>query len=84
MNSVGLDTALSIAKEQAGFSDDDEVNLIVLPKQKPFFEQLMERMIEDIDGSVQLPLQLTASHPLLSMVGTRWEHVLTWLRSVWF
>ena len=75
----GLNTALSIAKEQAGFSDDDEVNLIVLPKQKPFFEQLMERMIEDIDGSVQLPLQLTASHPLLSMVGTRWEHVLTWL-----
>ena len=75
----GLDTALSIAKEQAGFSDDDEVNLMVLPKQKPFFEQLMERMIEDTEGSVQLPLQLTVSHPVLSMLDTRWEHVLTWL-----
>lgn len=75
----GLDTALSIAKEQAGFSADDKVNLMVLPKQKPFFEQLMERMIEDTEGSVQLPLQLTANHPVLSMLGTRWEHVLTWL-----
>ena len=75
----GLDTALSIAKEQAGFSADDEVNLIVLPKQKPFFEQLMERMIEDMDGSVQVPLQLIVNDPVLSILGTRWEPVLTWL-----
>ncbi len=75
----GLDTALSIAKEQAGFSADDEVNLMVLPKQKPFFEQLMERMIEDMEGSVQVPLQLIVSDPLLAMLGTRSEHVLTWL-----
>ena len=75
----GLETALSIAKAQAGFADDEEVNLIVLPKQKPFFEQLMERMIEDMEGSVQLPLELTASHPALSVFGNRWQHVVTWL-----
>lgn len=75
----GLETALSIAKEQAGFADDEEVNLIMLPKQKPFFEQLMERMIEDMEGSVQLPLELTASHPALSVFGNRWQHVITWL-----
>ncbi len=76
----GLDTALSIAKEQAGFSDDQKVNLIVLPKQKPFFEKLMERMIEDMAGSVRMPTQLVVNDPMLAMLGTRWEHVLTWLR----
>ena len=75
----GLDTALSIAKEQAGFAADDEVNLIVLPKQKPFLEELLERMVEDMEGSIQLPLQLTASHPALSMFGTQWQYVVTWL-----
>ena len=75
----GLDAALSIAKKQAGFADDDEVNLIVLPKQKPFLEELLERMVEDMEGSIQLPLELTASHPVLSMFGNRWQHVITWL-----
>lgn len=75
----GLDTALSIAKEQAGFSADDAVNLIVLPKQKPFFEQLMERMIEDMEGSIQMPIQLVVNDPALAMLRTRWEPVLTWL-----
>ena len=76
----GLNTALSIAKEQAGFTDDDEVNLIVLPKQKPFLEELLERMVEDMEGSIQLPLELTASHPVLSMFGNhRWQYVVTWL-----
>ena len=75
----GLDTALSIAKEQAGFSADDEVNLIVLPKQKPFFEQLMERMIEDMEGSIQMPIQLGVSDPALAMLRTRWAPVLAWL-----
>ena len=75
----GLDTALSIAKEQAGFADDDDVNLIVLPKQKPFLEELLERMVEDMEGSIQLPLELTASHPALSLFGNRWQHVITWL-----
>ncbi len=75
----GLDTAVSIAKEQAGFSAGDKVDLMVLPKQKPFFEQLMERMIQDTEGSVQLPLRLTVGHPLLFMLGSRWESVVTWL-----
>ena len=86
----GLDTALSIAKKQAGFSDDDEVNLIVLPKQRPFFEQLLEQMIEDTESSIQLkgwkigklegwgfqPSLLPAFH---SLFGTQWQHVITWL-----
>jgi len=76
----GLDTALSIAKAQAGFTEDDEVNLIVLPKQKPFLEELLERMVEDMEGSIQLPLELTASQSVLSMFGNhRWQHVVTWL-----
>lgn len=75
----GLDTALSIAKKQAGFADDDEVNLIVLPKQRPFFEQLLEQMIEDTESSMRVPLQLTANHPVLSTFGTQWQHVITWL-----
>ena len=76
----GFDTALSIAKEQAGFTEDDEVNLIVLPKQKPFLEELLKRMVEDMEGSIQLPLELTASQPVLSMFGNhRWQHVVTWL-----
>ena len=75
----GLDTALSIAKEQAGFAETDEVNLIVLPEQKPFFEQLMERMIEDTEGSMRLPLQLASNHPVMSVLGAQWEYVITWL-----
>ena len=75
----GLDTALSIAKAQAGFTDDDDVNLIVLPKQKPFLEELLERMVEDMEGSIQLPLGLTTNHPVLSIFGNRWQQVITWL-----
>ena len=75
----GLDTALSIAKKQAGFADDDKVNLIVLPKQRPFFEQLLEQMIEDTESSIQVPRQLTANHPVLSIFGTQWQHAVTWL-----
>ncbi len=75
----GLETALAIAKEQAGFSEADKVNLMVLPKQKPFFEQLLEEMIEDTEGSVKFPLQLTTNHPVLSMFGAQWKYVVTWL-----
>ncbi len=81
----GLDTALSIAKKQAGFAEDDKVNLIVLPKQRPFFEQFLEQMIEDTDSSIrrdwgtQPLLQLTANHPVLSMLGTPSQHIITWL-----
>ena len=86
----GLDYALSIAKEQAGFAEDDKVNLIVLPKQRPLFEQLIEQMIEGTEGSIQLegwnigilegwgfqPSLLPAFH---SVLGAHWQHVVTWL-----
>ncbi len=86
----GLDTALSIAKKQAGFAEEDKVNLIVLPKQRPFFEQLLEQMIEDTEGSIQLegwkerrlegwgfqPSLLPTFH---SVLGAHWQHVVTWL-----
>ena len=86
----GLDTALSIAKKQAGFAEDDKVNLIVLPKQRPFFEQFLEQMIEDTEGSIQLegwkigrlegwgfqPSLLPAFH---SVLGAHWQYVVTWL-----
>ncbi len=86
----GLDTALSIAKKQAGFAEDDKVNLIVLPKQRPFFEQFLEQMIEDTEGSIQLegwkigrlegwgfqPSLLPAFH---SVLGTPSQHIITWL-----
>ena len=86
----GLDDALSIAKKQAGFTEDDKVNLIVLPKQRPFFEQLIEQMIEDTEGSIQLegwkigrlegwgfqPSVLPAFH---SVLGAHRQYVVTWL-----
>ena len=86
----GLDTALAIAKKQAGFAEEDTVNLIVLPKQRPLFEQLIEQMIEGTAGSIQLegwkigrlegwgfqPSLLPAFH---SLFGTQWQHVVTWL-----
>ena len=75
----GLDYALSIAKEQAGFAEDDKVNLIVLPKQRPLFEQLIEQMIEGTEGSIQVPLHLTSRHPVLSMLGKHSQHIITWL-----
>ncbi len=86
----GLDDALSIAKKQAGFTEDDKVNLIVLPRQRPFFEQLIEQMIEDMEGSIQLegwkigrlegwgfqPSLLPAFH---SVLGAHRQYVVTWL-----
>ena len=86
----GLDDALSIAKKQAGFTEDDKLNLIVLPKQRPFFEQLIEQMIEDTEGSIQLEgwkigrLEGWGFQPSLlpafrSLFGTQWQHVVTWL-----
>ena len=86
----GLDDALSIAKKQAGFTEEDKVNLIVLPKQRPLFEQLIEQMIEDAEGSIQLedwkigrlegwgfqPSLLPAFH---SVLGAHRQYVVTWL-----
>ena len=71
----GLETALALAKRQAGFAPDTEVNLIILPKQKPFLEELLERMVADMEGS----LRLTATPEMLSLFRAEWQHVLTWL-----
>ena len=73
----GLEDALSIAKKQAGFAETDKVNLIILPKQRPLFEQLLEQMIEGTEGAIQLPLQF--NHPVLAMLETPSQQLLTWL-----
>ncbi len=80
----GLEDALSIAKKQAGFTEDDKLNLIVLPEQRPFFEQLIEQMIEDTEGSIRTGwgtqlLQLASSHPMLSLLEKQSQHLLAWL-----
>ena len=75
----GLEDALSIAKEQAGFAEDDKVNLIVLPKQRPLFEQLIEQMLEGTEVSIQVPLQLTSRLPVLSMLDKHSQLMITWL-----
>ena len=76
----GLDTALSIAKKKAGFTDEDRFDIIVLPEQKPFFEQFLESMFEEEAGiSVPLPLQLAQRHPALPMLSTQWNKIITWL-----
>ena len=90
----GLDTALSIAKKQAGFAEDDKVNLIVLPKQRPFFEQLLEQMIEDMEGSIQLEgwkigrLEGWGFQPSLlpafpSVLGAHWQQCCHMADPVW-
>ena len=48
----GLDTALTIAKKQIGMDPADEINLIILPKPKTFFETL----IEDMEMDIQIPM----------------------------
>lgn len=48
----GLDTALAIVKEQIGIDPTDEVDLIILPKPKTFFETL----IEDMEMDIRIPM----------------------------
>ena len=75
----GLETALSIAKQQAGFSDEDKFNIIVLPKQKTFFEQLLERMVEDMETSMPIQLGLPPNHSALPVLGAQWNQIIIWL-----
>lgn len=76
----GLDTALAIAKQKAGFTDEDKLNIIVLPKQKTFFEQLLETMIEEEEIATPFPLHLVQRHPALLVLGTQWHQIFTWAR----
>ncbi len=72
----GLETALAIAKKQAGFSEEDKLNIIVLPKQKTFFEQLFESMVENTEIQITVPLQVTP-HQLLPLpaLGVQWHQI---------
>jgi protease-4 len=70
----GLDTALSLAKANAGLRDDDEVRIFVLPKPKTFVEFLVEDMgknlriplTPDLSVPVSLATSLSALYRLLS------------------
>ena len=76
----GLDTALSIAKEKGGIADGDKYNIIVLPEQKTFFEQMMESMLdEEASISMSLPLQAAQQHPAFSMLSKHLHQITTWL-----
>ncbi len=55
----GLDTALAIAKKQIGMDPTDEIDLIILPKPKTFFETLIEDMEMDIRFPLPTPIEQT-------------------------
>jgi protease-4 len=44
----GLDGAVRVARKRAGIAAGEEVQLVVLPESKGFFETLMERQEEDV------------------------------------
>ena len=76
----GLDTALSIAKKQAGLDEDDKYSIIVLPEQKTFFEQMMESVLnEEAAITMPLPLQAAQQHPAFSMLSKHLQQITTWL-----
>ncbi len=76
----GLDTALSIAKKQAGLVEDDKYSIIVLPEQKNFFEQMMESVLnEEAAITMPLPLQAAQQHPAFSMLSKHLQQITTWL-----
>jgi protease-4 len=68
----GLETALRIARERAKIGVDAELNLVVLPERKGFFDLLMERQGEGVNDrlSARLP-----SPELLAML--RWANTLS-------
>ena len=55
----GLDIALALAREKAKIGKDEELNLVVLPERKGFFELLMERQEEGVSERL-LPSELRA------------------------
>ena len=44
----GLDTALALARDKAHLAQGQDLNLVVLPEHKGFFELLVERQDDDI------------------------------------
>ena len=76
----GLNTALSIAKEKAGITDEDKYSLIVLPEEKTIFEQVMESMLDHEMGiSENLSLQWIQQHPLFPLLKPHVHKIMTWL-----
>ena len=72
----GLDTAISIAKKKAGFTDEDKLGLMILPEQKTFFEQIFESMLEDEASlSNPFPLQVVPRNPTVSMLKKQWNQL---------
>src|SRR5262250_1353817 len=49
----GLETALAVVREKAKLAPDQELNLVVLPEKKGFFETLMERQEEGANASLR-------------------------------
>ena len=56
----GLDTALGVAKTNAGLEEGDEVKIFVLPKPKTFFEFL----VEDMEKNLSFPITPDLSVPV--------------------
>ena len=76
----GLDTALALAKKEVGITDKDKVDIVVLPEQKTFFEQVMESMLDqEMSISETLSLQLAQNHPLFPILKSQWHRIMTWL-----
>lgn len=72
----GLDTAISIAKKKAGFTDEDKLGLMILPEQKTFFEQIFESILEDETSlSYPFPLQVVQRTPTLSILKKHWNQL---------
>lgn len=61
----GLDTALSLAKSNAGLSENDKVQIFMLPKPKSFVEVLVEDMEKNLSISVipNLPVTVSIAKP---------------------
>ena len=72
----GLDTALAIAKKQIALDPTDEIDIIILPKPKTFFETLIEDMEMGIRLPItsHLPLPTPIEHALPSFY---WLHLFT-------
>jgi len=76
----GLNTALTIAKKQAGLKENDKYDILILPEQKSLFEQIFEDILDDEAGiSTPLPIQLAQQHPALALLKTHWHQIITWL-----
>ena len=56
----GLDKAISVARADAGLGDDDDAEILVLPKPKSLFETL----VEDIEKNLSIPLTPELSVPV--------------------